>query len=124
MNDNDTTIKELSQVLDDFFKKRDWNKFHNPKDVAIALTIETSEILEHFRFKTNEEIMEYLKDKKNKKDLSHEMADVLHFLIALAHVTNIDLTKSSEEKLKIANKKYPVRLSKGKALKYTHYEKK
>jgi dCTP diphosphatase len=124
MNDDKTTIKQLSKVLDEFYKKRDWGKFHNPKDITIALSIEVSEILEHFRFKTNEEIEAYLKNRKNKQEISHELADVLHFLILLGHVTKIDLAKSSEEKLRIAARKYPIRLAKGKALKYTYYEKK
>jgi dCTP diphosphatase len=124
MNDNKTTITELSDTLDKFLKVRDWNKFHTPKDVSIALSIESGEILEHFRFKTDEEIKEYLKSAANRKEISYELADTLHFLLILARVLDVDLSKASEEKLKISEKKYPLKLSKGKALKYTNYEKK
>jgi len=124
MNDKETTVKQLKDVLDEFMKKRDWKKFHNPKDVSIALSIETNEILEHFRFKTNEEIEKYLRNKTNKKKLGHELADVLHFLLVLSTVLEIDLAKASEDKLKISNKRYPSKLVKGKAKKYTHYRRK
>lgn len=124
MEDRKTTIKQLKEVLDEFMKKRDWKKFHNPKDLAIAISIEAGEILEHFKFKTNEEIRQYLDNKENTKELSYELADVLHFLFLLANVTDIDLAKASEEKLKISGKKYPEKLVKGKAHKYTYYQNK
>jgi dCTP diphosphatase len=123
VKDDSATLKKLSNALNEFYKKRDWGKFHNPKDVAIALSIETGEILEHFRFKSNEEIEKYLKIKFNKKELSYELADVLHFLILLARVLKIDLAKSSEEKLNIAAKRYPIKYAKGNASKYIVHKK-
>jgi NTP pyrophosphatase (non-canonical NTP hydrolase) len=124
MKDERTTVKELRDFIRDFMERRDLTKFHNPKDVSIALSIEANEILEHFRFKTNEEIEKYLKNKSNRKRLSHELADVLHFLVILANVTKIDLSSASEDKLKISERRYPVNLVKGKFKKYTYYRRK
>jgi dCTP diphosphatase len=116
-----TTLKELQDLIVKFRDERDWEKFHLPKDLAIGLSIEASEILEHFRFKTNEEINEYVNNEDNKKKLGYEMADTLIFLLALAKVTNVDLVKSCHEKTEINKKKYPIEKCKGRPNKYTEY---
>jgi len=115
-------IEALTKKLIEFRDLRDWKQFHHPKDLAMALSIEVGEIMEHFRFKTNDEIKEYLKNADDKKELSHEMADVLYFLLVLANETKIDLPRALQEKLKIVEKKYPVEKCKGKPHKYTHYQ--
>ena len=116
-----TTIDELKKKMIEFRDERDWKQFHHPKDLAIALSIETSEILEHFRFKTNEEIKEYLKNLDNKNKLGHEIADAMYFLFILANESEIDMVKAFNEKTEINKKKYPVEKCKGKPDKYTEY---
>lgn len=118
---SNATIEELRKKVTDFRDKRDWKQFHHPKDVAIALSIEIAEILEHFRFKTNDEIKEYINNPENKKELGYEMADVLNFILILADETDIDIPTALDEKLEILNKKYPIDKCKGKPHKYTHY---
>lgn len=120
--DKTTTINELKEKVIKFRDIRDWKQFHNPKDSAIALNLEASEVLEHFRFKDKEEIEEYLKNPEKLKELSHELADVLYFILIMANDLNIDLSEALKEKLIISDKKYPVKLSKGKNVKYTEYQ--
>ncbi|MBT4540676.1 nucleotide pyrophosphohydrolase [Candidatus Woesearchaeota archaeon] len=117
-----TTLKQLQDLVVKFRDERDWKQFHHPKDLAIALSIEMSEVLEHFRFKNNEEILEYLKKENNKKELSHEIADVFILFLALADVTEIDVVKALHEKTKINEKRYPIEKCKGKPHKYSKYE--
>jgi len=124
MNDKETTIDDLKRMMKEFIDERDWEQYHLPKDVAIALSIEASEILEHFRFKNDKEIEEFLRDDKNKEELGDELADTLMFLVDLARVCKIDLAEATERKLKKSAKKYPKDLVKGKSHKYTHYENK
>ncbi len=119
-----TTLAELQKRMIAFRDARDWKQFHKPKDLAIALSIETAEILEHFRFKTNEEILEYLKNAEKKRELSHEIVDALYFMMILSNECEIDLVKAFNEKQEILEKKYPVDKCKGKPHKYTYYQEK
>ena len=122
MNDKETTIEEIKIKIKYFIDERDWEQFHNPKDVAIALTIEVAEILEHMRWKTKKELEEYLNKPKNKEEIGDELADTLMFLVDLARVCDIDLAEAFERKLKKVEKNYPKDLVRGKAHKYTHYQ--
>ena len=112
-------LNELKELIREYVNERDWEQFHNPKDLALALNLEVSEILEHFRFKNNDEISKYIKDFKNRQELGHELADVLYFLVRLADVMNIDLPNAFKEKFEIIKKKYPVEKAEGSNKKYT-----
>ncbi len=116
--DNKTTIDDLKAQVKKFSDDRDWEQFHDAKELAIALSIEASEILEHFRWKTKEEVKELLKNPNKREDIEDEMADVLSFLLRMAQMNDIDLTKALERKLEKNNKKYPVEKSKGSSKKY------
>lgn len=113
MNDLD----ELTKTIKKFRDERDWKQFHTPRNLAESLVLEAAEVLEHFQWKNEEEIREHLK--KNKTEFSHELADVLNYLLLLAHETGVDLQKAMLSKLAISDKKYPVQKTKGKATKYT-----
>ena len=110
-------IRALTKKIIDFRDARDWKQFHNPKDCAVSLSLEASEVLEHFQWKSKEEIIEYVK--KNKKEIGRELADVLYWVLLMSHDLNIDIKKISLVKLKENEKKYPVKKSKGKHSKYT-----
>jgi len=110
-------IKALTRKISDFRDARDWKQFHNPKDCAISLSLEASEVLEHFQWKSKEEISKYIK--KNKKEIGKELADVLYWVLLMSHDLGIDIEKISELKLKENAKKYPIRKAKGKHSKYT-----
>jgi dCTP diphosphatase len=122
MSDATSTISDAAKLVRDFSRERDWEQFHHPKDLGLALAIETGEVLEHFRFLTNDEIQTKLADPARRREFAHELADVLWALLRLAEVSGVDLASSLEEKVALAGVKYPVEASKGKALKYTEYQ--
>ena len=101
------TIADLQKRVRDFRDARGWKKFHRPKDLAISLTLETAEFLEHFKWKTNSEMRAYLKSPKG-KEVAEELSDVLHNVLLIAEEFKIDLEREFEEKMKKNEKKYPV----------------
>lgn len=105
MNFNDL-ISKITAFRDD----RDWKQFHNSKDLAIALNIETSELLELFLWKDNEDV--------SKEKLKEELADVLMYALLLAEKHQFNIEEIIEQKLEINNQKYPVDKAKGSARKY------
>ena len=114
-------IEELQKKIIKFRDERDWKQFHNPKDLAINLSLEASEVLEHFLWKTKKEQANHMK--KHKEDVADELSDVFMTILILAHDNGIDLKKAFEKKLKKTEKKYPINKVKGKHLKYTEYNK-
>jgi len=110
-------IEDLKKLVIDFRDARDWKQFHNPKDCAISLLLEAAEVLEHFQWKSKEEIDEYLKDHRD--DIGEELADVLYWVLLISNDLNIDISEALEKKIEKNNKKYPVDKSKGSHAKYT-----
>jgi NTP pyrophosphatase (non-canonical NTP hydrolase) len=113
------SVKDLEQKIIAFRDARDWHRYHTPKNLAISLAIELGELLEHFQWKTDEEILESVKDPKKKEEVADELADVAIYLITLAHELGIDLGDAIAKKVVKNEKKYPVHLVKGKYVKYT-----
>lgn len=113
MSDVDRLTKKIIKFRD----ARDWHQFHNPKDVAISLSLEASEVLEHFQWKSKEEIGEYIKT--NKAEIGEELADVLYWVLLMSHDLKIDIASALEKKLEKNARKYPIRKAKGKHTKYT-----
>lgn len=111
------TIKDIQETIVSFRDKRDWKQFHNPKDLAISLTLEATEVLEHFQWKNDEELKTYATKQKNA--VGEELADVLYWVLLLSHDLNVDLEKAFVKKMKQNEKKYPISKAKGKATKYT-----
>jgi NTP pyrophosphatase (non-canonical NTP hydrolase) len=109
-------IKEITKKIKTFRDERDWMQFHDPKNMAISIIIEASELLEHFQWKTKEEVQQYLK--ANKDEVKDEIADIAMYLFELADNLGLDLIKAMEQKLKKNSKKYPVAKAKGSNLKY------
>lgn len=116
--DNKTNINELKAQVKKFCDDRDWDQFHNAKELAIAMNIESSELLEHFRWKNPEEVAALLKNPQKKEEIQDEMADVLYFLLRIAQMNDIDLSDALENKLHKNNQKYPVEKFKGSHKKY------
>lgn len=106
MNDLKETIKKLIE----FRNERDWEQFHNSKDLALAISIEASELLELFLWKGNEEF--------NKDKLEDELADIFSFGLLLAEKHNLDISDIVCKKILMNSEKYPVSKSKGTAKKY------
>ena len=107
------TIARIRKFRDD----RDWKQFHNPKDLAVSISIEAAELLELFQWKTGEESARLAAE--NRERVSEEIADVAIYLIELADITGIDLAKAIDAKLEKNAQKYPVDKSRGRSTKYT-----
>jgi len=116
--DQETKIHELKEKIKDFCDKRDWDQFHNAKDVAVALIIESAELLEHFRYKSEKEVEELFKNPEKREHIEEEMADILFPLLRLAQKYNVDLSEALEKKMEKNAKKYPVDKAKGSNKKY------
>ena len=110
---------ELEEEIKHFCEERDWDQFHGAKDLAIGVSTEAAELLEHFRFKSEKEIEEMFGDTKKKDEISEEMADVLYFLLRLAQKYDIDLVKELTKKIEKNRKRYPVEKIKGSNKKYS-----
>jgi NTP pyrophosphatase (non-canonical NTP hydrolase) len=119
--DEQTTIRRIKEMLAEFSRVRDWDRFHTPKDLAVALAIETGELLEHVRFLSDSQVAERLADPANKQAFAYELADCFWALVRAADVSGVDLARAMEEKLLVAAKKYPIESVRGKPNKYTDY---
>jgi NTP pyrophosphatase (non-canonical NTP hydrolase) len=115
----ESDIKKLTDLIVDFNVKRDWKQFHNPKDLALSLTLEAAEVLELFQWKSEEEINKYIVD--HKKDIGKELADTFYWILLMSYYLKIDIAKELKAKMRENIKKYPVKKAKGKHLKYTAY---
>lgn len=103
----------INELVKKFRDDRDWSQFHNPKDLAISLSIEAAELLECFQWKSSVEAEE-----NNYQDIKYEMADVAVYLLLMCDKMGIDLLDAVEEKMKLNEKKYPVEKAKGCSKKY------
>lgn len=115
-------IEELSALVDEFCDERDWKQFHNIKDLAIGLSIEASELLQIFLWKDSNEIDAILGNPGKREDIEDEIADVLFFLLRIAHLNNIDLQAALKKKIIKNEQKYPVSLFKGSNKKYNEIQ--
>jgi len=112
-----TEFEKMAKRLQQFVEARDWDKFHNPKDLSMQLTLEATEVMEHFLWKNDAEMAAHCAT--HQEDIADELADVLNNLILLADKLKIDLVKAHERKLAKNEIKYPVEKSRGHAKKYT-----
>ena len=110
------TIDELTKKVIAFRDARDWKQFHNPKDVALSLVLEAGEVMEHFQWRDEADIKEYLKS--NKSLVGEELADVLYWVLLLSHDLDIDIGKALAGKLVKNGRKYPLKKAKGSKKKY------
>ncbi len=97
-------IKALVQKIDDFRDERNWRPHHNPKDLAISLSIEASELLEAFQWRTSEEAWE-----ENQENIKEEIADVLIYALTLCSELNIDVEEIVVDKIRKNGEKYPLK---------------
>ena len=111
---------DLLKQLIEFRRERDWEQFHNPKDIAISLSIEAAELLEWFQWRNKTEIKQLLETDK-REALEDEIADVAVYLSYLCHDLNIDIEQAIQRKMQKNAAKYPVDKVKGRADKYNEY---
>ena len=110
-------MKELTEKIRAFARDRDWEQFHSPKNLAMALSVEVAEVVEHFQWLTQEESRR--PDPARLEEIRQEIGDVMIYLVRLADQLGIDPLQAADEKIQINEKKYPVEKSRGLAAKYT-----
>ena len=119
---SDATLTQLTAEIRRFVEERDWAQFHTPKDLAIGLSTEAAEVLEIFRFRSDQEIATRLEDEAFRRTIGHELADALYFVLLMCDRFGLDPAQMLEEKLAISAERYPVEKARGKNLKYTAYQ--
>jgi dCTP diphosphatase len=112
-------VNDLRDAIKTFIGERDWEQFHSPKNLAMALSVEVAEVVEHFQWLTEEQSTNLPPEKL--AEVSEEIGDVTIYLAELADKLGIDPVEAAKAKLEINAKKYPADLVKGKATKYTEY---
>ena len=117
---SNTGLDTLKHRLREFAEARDWDQFHSPKNLSMALSAEVAEIVEHFQWLTEEKSKTLSQDKL--AEVETELADTLIYLIRLADKLDIDLLKAAKNKIEINEQKYPVEKAKGSAKKYTELD--
>ena len=113
----DRSLTALTFLLQEFANEREWNQFHSPKNLAMALSVETSELMEHFQWLTEEQ-SDSLQEKKLMQ-IREEIGDVLIYLTLLAHRLGIEPLDAAFEKLEVNRIKYPVKKARGSSKKYS-----
>lgn len=112
-------LKQLQQLIQTFCSERDWDQFHDPKELAIGLSTEANELLSLFRFIKKEDLHDILNKKRN--EVEDELMDVLFFVLRFASLYNIDIPHAFQSKMQQNQIKYPIALVKGKNKKYNEY---
>ena len=121
INDKEVTLGELKNNVKEFCEKRDWDQFHNPKELAIGISTEANELLQIFRFKSEEDMKRVMSSDK-RIEVEEELADVLYFVLRFAQMNNIDLSSAVSNKIEKNDKKYPAEKVKGCNKKYNEYK--
>ncbi len=114
------TLGDLKDSLRRFAAERDWDQFHSPKNLAMALSVEVAELVEHFQWLTEEESRKLPEDVT--AEASEELADILIYLVRIADKLGIDLLEAAEAKVRENERKYPAEKVRGSARKYTRYD--
>lgn len=114
-------IDQLKSTLSSFAKIREWEKFHSPKNLSMAIAGEAGELLEIFQWITEQQSIDIKDNTLIREEISYELADIILYIIQMASQLNINLSEAIFNKIKINNKKYPINKVKGIAKKYTEY---
>ena len=119
MTDAGTTVAELRERVLAFVQARDWEQFHSPKNLSMALAAETGELMEHFLWAESKDSLAVVRDPKKRPAIEEEIADVVIYALEFANICGIDLATAIEAKMAANAKKYPVEKAKGRSEKYT-----
>jgi len=119
LNDASTTFAELKSRVLAFAHEREWEQFHAPKNLSMALAAEAGELMEHFLWATSEDSRTAVRDPVKRKKIEEELADVVIYSLEFANMTGIDLASVIETKMAANAKKYPVEKARGRSEKYT-----
>jgi NTP pyrophosphatase (non-canonical NTP hydrolase) len=114
------TLENLRHQLSQFARARDWEDFHSPKNLSMALIAEAAELVEHFQWLTEQESQSLNPQKKH--EVSLELADILIYLVRIADRMEVDLVSAAREKIAINEERYPIEKVRGKAKRASEYE--
>jgi len=117
---SEPAIEELKLKLKEFAQVRDWEQFHSPKNLSMALSVEVSELVEHFQWMTEAQSADL--SPQRHAAVAFEMADIFIFLLRLSDQLNVDLMEITKRKMELNNKRYPVDKVKGSSKKYNEYD--
>lgn len=117
--DSTTTISDLKARVLAFARERDWEQFHSPKNLSMAIAAESGELMEHFLWATGEQSQAIARDPVKRARIADELADVVIYAIEFANITGLDLAAAIEAKMDANAKKYPVEKARGRSDKYT-----
>jgi len=119
LTDTRATVAELRERVMAFARERDWEQFHTPKNLSMALAAEAGELMEHFLWTESKDSAAALADAHKREKIEEEIADVVIYALEFANIGGIDLAKAIEVKLAKNAAKYPVEKARGNARKYT-----
>ncbi|MFM1805427.1 MAG: hypothetical protein RL136_2306 [Planctomycetota bacterium] len=114
---NGSDLARLQERILAFVAEREWQQFHDPKNLSMAVAVEAGELMDHFRWLRNDESLKALDDARTRTEVEEEVADVMILLLEFASVCGIDVAAAVERKLEINARKYPVELARGNAVK-------
>jgi dCTP diphosphatase len=117
--DADMRLAELKERVLAFARERDWEQFHSPKNLSMALAAEAGELMENFLWVTTEESLQTARDPKRREAIEHEIADIVIYALQFANQTGIDLASAIATKMAVNARKYPVEKARGRSAKYT-----
>jgi NTP pyrophosphatase (non-canonical NTP hydrolase) len=107
MTDGQTTLAELRALVAEFVAERDWQKFHDAKNLAMAIAVEAAELMEHFQWARTDELPDLTLQAETRRGAEEEIADVMCFLLALCNALDLDLSAAVERKMSKNRAKYP-----------------
>ncbi len=116
--DSETTIAALKARVLAFVRERDWEQFHNPKNLSMALAAETGELMEHFLWATPEQSAAIAADPAKRAKIADELADVVVYALEFANITGLDVAAAIDRKMAANAVKYPVEKARGRSDKY------
>lgn len=113
MSDRETTVAELRAAMQHFVDERDWRQFHSPKNLSMAMAIESAELMEHFQWLSTDESREVRQSPETLEQVREELADVLCFALSFANALDIDISSAVADKMVKNAEKYPVERFRG-----------
>ena len=119
LSDNTTTTGDLKRLVQEFVDERDWGKYHNAKDVALAINVEAGELLELFEWVREHELPALLLDPEKRRRVGEELADIIILCLNLSSVVGFDVAETVGRKMEKNRAKYPAHLVRGNYRKYT-----
>ncbi|NNH72313.1 nucleotide pyrophosphohydrolase [Nocardia uniformis] len=116
------TVERLQEMVSEFARRRDWEQFHTPKNLVMALTGEVGELSEIFQWLTPEESLAIRHSDAGRSKVDEELADVFLYLVRLADVLDVDLVAVAEAKVRLNERRYPADKARGRAVKYSELD--